>query len=134
MRYFTSGMLCFLILFGICACSAENSKNIGAIKTGVYILENVDSSGTIPNLVLEDDNKFTFTYSALSSNIPVGTYEVKGDKLILSADTQGEEKIIYVFEINDGALVYQQAQSTAFPSFTSDEIYDGAVFIYSSSN
>jgi len=33
-----------------------------------------------PFVALEDDNRFTFTYSFLSSFIAIGSYKIDGDK------------------------------------------------------
>lgn len=122
--------ICMFFLYGLCACSDGESKSSVDIKTGTYVLQNANKTVILPNVTLDDKNNFTFTYSALSSNIPKGSYEVKGNKLILSVDIEDGESISYVFNIDKGNLVYQKGQSTPLPAFAKDEVYDGAIFKY----
>lgn len=115
---------------GLYACTDNNEQGSTDIKEGTYILQKSEVVGILPNIVLKDDNEFTFTYSVLSSSIPSGKYQEKDNELILSEDTGTDKAASYVFTIDDGKLVFQQEKSTALPAFASEEVYDGAVFVY----
>jgi hypothetical protein len=72
---------------------------------------------------LEDGNRFTFTYSLLSSYYAVGSYEIDDGNLILTTD-DGENK--YVFKIKDKTLIFNAKESSEIPSYAN--VPDGAVF------
>lgn len=96
-----------------------------------------------PYLLLSlTDNSFQFTYSALSSYFPSGSYEVSGDTLILRAENERE---IYRFQIEAagntsgsrfGRLIFDAENSSPIPKFrysgdsdkTESPVPDGAVF------
>ena len=116
--------LIILLLFLLCACSASS------LKTGTYSAAAGDDLLPSPYITIEDNNRFSFVYSFLSSYIPMGTYEVKNGKLILSAEREDQDEH-YVFDITDGKLIYRQSESTPIPDFAAKEMYNGIVFEYS---
>ncbi|MPN15660.1 hypothetical protein SDC9_162994 [bioreactor metagenome] len=103
------------------------SKNANAndeqyIHTGTYIMQE-SQEPVKPIVSLKDSNNFTFTYSALSSYIAIGSYEVYDGNLILKTD---HDKYRYVFKIKDNALIFNAKQSSKIPSFAN--VPDGAIF------
>lgn len=73
-----------VFVFSGCADKSETSQK--SLAVGKYVMEESDEV-IKPNIQLQDDNKFIFNYSALSSYIAIGSYEVDDDsKLILKTD------------------------------------------------
>lgn len=69
---------------------------------GKYIF--TDSREVIkPYVLLNDDGSFIFQYSSLMSSIPMGTYEEKGNQIIMKRQGTGTE---YVFDIQGENLIY----------------------------
>ncbi|WDV48046.1 hypothetical protein PV797_10200 [Clostridiaceae bacterium M8S5] len=125
------GMFYMFMICGLCACTNNNNQCNEDIKLGKYIIQKTDEIGIMPNLVLLYDNRFTFYYSVLSSYISSGSYQIKDSKLILVDDAENDKvTTTYVFKIEGKKLIFKQNQSTALPNFASNEMYDGAVFVY----
>lgn len=118
-------MVCLFMICGLCACKGDEQNS--TLKEGTYISIESAEGGLLNNLVLED-NSFKFMYSALSSHIPCGSYEIKGNKLILTEVTKGDKKSTFVFKIDEENLIFQKNESTALPEYS--EVKDGAVFVY----
>ena len=111
-------MLLLLLLFTGCA----KEENTEPDMTGTYKYE--ESTDVIkPAILLEDNSQFQFTYSALSSYRPIGTYEVDGEYLFLKTD---DEKYEYVFVIKEDTLIFDDEKSSELPSYAN--MPDGAVF------
>lgn len=78
-------------------------------------------------------DKFQFAYSAFSSYMPVGTYELTEDTLTLRTD-DGEN--IYVFHVQENGFAFDAAQSSKIPKYrysafaihAQSPVPDGAVF------
>lgn len=78
-------------------------------------------------------DKFQFAYSAYSSYMPVGTYELTEDTLTLRTD-DGEN--VYVFHVQENGFAFDAAQSSKIPKYrysafaiqTESPVPDGAVF------
>ncbi len=87
-----------------------------------------------PTLTLLPDNRFTFSYSPLSSYIPQGEYTTDGNQLCLYTEY---DKGTYYFHITEEGFVFDAYNSTDIPEYKvsadSEETYfsvpDGAVFI-----
>jgi len=109
-----------LLLVLLVGCSGKSSTGL---QIRQYLFEE-SADAFKPSVTLYEDNKFSFMYSALSSYIPTGSYEIDQDSLILKPDDGMSNK--YVFEITDGALVFKAEESTEIPQFAS--VPDGAVF------
>ena len=109
-------LMLVLILSFTFACSKPESTDL---ELGKYV-SNTPSDISVPFVELQEDNKFVFEYSALSSYLPVGTYEIKDSQLILKADDHK-----YMFDIKKGKLVFKEKDST--PLALSD-VKDGTVF------
>lgn len=107
--------LILLAAFVLTACSSTK-------LTGVYVMDESDEA-LKPNVTLEEGNKFRFSYSALSSYLAIGTYEIENNNLILKTK-DGLYK--YVFKIEDDSLIFDANESSELPSYAN--IPDGAVF------
>jgi len=115
----------FLLLILTCVlvgCS-NNPKTTEQYKPiRAYVMQ--ESEEPIkPIVALEDRNKFTFTYSALSSYIAIGSYEVDDDNLILKTD---DGKYKYIFKIEDNTLIFNAKESSEIPPFAN--VPNGAIF------
>jgi hypothetical protein len=115
----------FILLVLTCVllgCSNNLKATEQYISIRDYVMQESEEP-VKPTVSLEDSNKFTFTYSVLSSYIAIGTYEVDNDNLVLKTD---DGKYEYVFKIKDGNLIFSATESSEIPSFAS--VPDGAVF------
>lgn len=112
-----------LVLLG--GCLKEEMPNL---PTGTYEMK--DASQILPPYIsLKEDHTFIFVFSALSSQLPIGTYKIVKDELVLTLDT--EEKTTYVFKIDNGNLVFQLDKSASIPKFEKENsIVDGDIFVY----
>lgn len=69
------------------------------------------SEDVVPaNFVLEEGNRFLFTFSAESSYVGVGTYEINGDKLILRTN----DGAVYFFFADGDGYVFDAENSSGF--------------------
>jgi len=114
----------------------DQENNAVALYTDVLTYKNPNE--LFPAAIyLTDSGLFTFNYSSLSSNVPMGRYEITNEKLILNADN-GD---VYVFSKVDGGYTFDAEASAKLPEYKisgdSNETYspvpDGAVF-YSNEN
>lgn len=86
-----------------------------------------------PTIILsQKEQRFQFTYSALSSYIAVGTYELTDSELTLKTDDGNNT---YVFTIAGNTFIFNSKKSTAIPKYkhSSDgtvqsPVPDGATF------
>ena len=86
-----------------------------------------DSKGAMaPSVTLYEDGEFTFFFSAYSSYIGYGTYQMDGDTLTLRTD---DGRFLYTFEIVEDTLVFDEENSSEALWYSN--ITDGSVF-YSS--
>lgn len=124
MKKFTLILVIVLIFsFSIVGCSNSQTSEL---SIGTYVFEASDDI-IKPTISLEKDNKFSFTYSGLSSYLPMGTYTIDNNRLLLNTDdTADNKKIVYVFEIKNETLIFSADKSTPIPSFAN--VPDGAVF------
>lgn len=113
----------------------KNAENVADMEqtAGEYLMAVPDSEErvAVPWLRLDAEGGFTFMYSVLSSYLPYGSYEIKGN--ILTADTE-DGLYHYQFTVTDsGSLVFDAAKSSEIP-WTWDErlevpLTDGAEFV-----
>ncbi len=86
-----------------------------------------------PSITLDADSKrFHFTYSALSSYIPTGYYEIKDEELIL---TTTDREYVYVFDVTDEGYAFNEKKSSKIPKYRYEAdgvpespVPDGALF------
>lgn len=106
--------------------SSENGTD-SILKYGAYKLV-TDEEHSLAGIHIEED-LMSFSYHALSSYCPTGSYEVEGDMLTL---TTREEKI-YRFRIDGDCLIFVAEGSEPIPQFELEgvtDVTDGAVFRY----
>lgn len=88
----------------------------------VYVYR--DSENVLPaSFTLYEDNTFTFTFSAVSSYIGVGTYRIENDQLILTTD---DGNFVYTFTAGDDGYIFDAENSSDMIWFA--DFQDGSVF------
>ena len=106
----------------ILALSLIGCTNQEELGVRAYVYE--ESAETIkPILTFLEEDQFTFTYSALSSYYPTGTYEIVDEVVFLKTM---DEKHEYVFRAGGENLLFDAEKSSDLPSFAN--LPDGAVF------
>ncbi len=89
------------------------------------------SAFSYAKLTLLNDTKFQFMYSLLSSYLPLGTYTLDDEKLILKTD---DGLYTYTFKVDGDTFIFDQKNSSPIPTYKSGEgetlvaVPDGAVF------
>lgn len=118
-------LIVWLILIFACGCSNDN---FSTLEIGKYVIEHSEEV-EVPYILLEENKRFVFMYSLLSSYLPEGTYSIDGNKLILTTDDETES--IYVFLIKKNKIVFVASESTDIPSyqFSSKGVEDGTTFV-----
>jgi hypothetical protein len=116
------GLLLLVLAWVLVGCSKTPKTVVQNIHAGTYIMQESEEPSK-PTVSLENGNRFTFTYSLLSSYYAVGSYEIDDGSLILKTD-DGEYK--YVFKIKDNTLIFNEKESSEIPSYAN--VPDGAVF------
>ena len=106
----------------IAGCADNKTTEESGPVLGIYELQESDEP-VKPSVVLEEQNRFVFNYSALSSYLPIGDYEVDEDYLTLKTD-DGEYQ--YVFEMKNNTLVFHQEESSPI---SLGDVEDGSVFV-----
>jgi len=114
--------LLLVLALVIVGCSNTPETADQYIPSGNYIMQESEEPSK-PTVSLKDGNRFTFTYSLLSSYYAIGSYEIDDGNLILKTD-DGEYK--YVFKIKDNTLIFNAKESSEIPSYAN--VPDGAVF------
>lgn len=133
-----------LVMLVICLASCSDEPSAVKIKTEdsplVYTFNTSyvyqDSSDPIkPSISLNvTNNRYSFTYSGLSSHMPVGEFEITDGRLYLWTDESKTRA--YVFDVTDKGYVFDADSSEGIPTYKvsgySDERYspvpDGALF------
>jgi hypothetical protein len=113
--------LLFIIMILVCYVTGCSDSKTNLVM-GIYELQEINTGIKKPTLELKENNEFVFTYSALSSYLPIGTYKIDNTDLILKTD-DGKNK--YIFQIKGNNLVFNEGKSSPV-SF--GEVTDGAVF------
>lgn len=117
-------LLSIAIMIGFSACSNNRKIEDGGIPIGTYIMEESEDIMK-PIIKLEDNNKFTFNYSPLSSYFAFGSYEEdESGNLFLQTD---DGKFQYVFKIKDKTLIFNASESAEIPPYA--DVPDGAIFL-----
>lgn len=116
-------LLFIVIAIGLCGCTDKSEILEESITVGDYVMEKSEEI-IKPIVQLKDDNKFIFNYSALSSYIALGSYEVDDDSNLILKTEDG--KFRYVFKINEKTLIFNSKESAAMPSYVN--IPDGSIF------
>ena len=113
-------LLAVTMLLGLVSCQAE-------VKHGTY----VRSGGFRERftITLDEDGSFTYYESLTAAHVGMGSYEIKGDRVILTDSTiPGFGSMltrVFTFRYEDGKLIYLADESD---SFIYTDLPDGAVF------
>ncbi len=100
-----------------------NENNLDVDITNVYVYEE-STEALKPTITFEENNQYTFMYSALSSYLPGGSYEISDEYVVLKTDDEpGYE---YFFKIKGETLVFDSEKSSEMPSFAN--VPNGAIF------
>ncbi len=117
MRFLLIALVCVLA-----GCSSETRPTAQDLPLRKYVME--ESGDPLkPSVSLEEDNRFMFIFSPLSSYIAFGSYKVNDDNLILKTD---DGKYTFVFGIRNGSLIFNAEESSELPKIAN--IPDGAIF------
>lgn len=90
----------------ISSCGTSDNKIV--LNEGDYFLKTTDYETIFLPTINLDNDKFTFSYDTLSSYLPVGSFEISENKLILKTD---DNKYKYVFRIEDKSLFFIKSES-----------------------
>lgn len=86
------------------------------LNTRIFTYKNSPDFVSPQLTLIEDENRFTFSYSTFSSEYIAGSYETDGEELILTTD--GEEPRVYVFDIaGDDTLIFDAKSSAKIPKY-----------------
>ena len=121
-KLFSIMFLLLVLAWVLVGCSGSPKTAHQYIPVGTYIMRESKETSK-PIVLLKDGNRFTFTYSLLSSYYAVGSYEIDDGNLILKTD-DGEYK--YEFKIKDNTLIFNAKESSEISSYAN--VPDGAVF------
>ena len=114
-------MLFLVFLLSIfTACKKEANLST---SPRIYTMKASEQAIIKPSVVLEENNKFTFTFSAVSSYIGRGSYELSDNHLYLRTEDGNYQ---YVFNVADNHFVFDAEHSSPFLWYS--DIVDGAVF------
>lgn len=121
-----TGIIIILVLIALSACNASD-KSI-AIKNGTYYYEQSGEEQGFSPYVTISDHDIIFSYDALSSYMPIGTYTVEDNILTMRTD---DKNYTYVFQLKKDQLVFLKDDSSALTLIdhkTGIEITDHAEF------
>ena len=113
-------LLLILIMLLFIGCANKSSADLDTSHDYIYM---ESTEAVKPSIRFGGNDQFQFTYSALSSYIAIGLYEVDDGYLFLKTDDGAYE---YVFKIEKGTLIFDAEKSSAIPSHAN--VPDGAVF------
>ena len=123
MRKLLPLLLCLLLT----ACSAKTV----APREGVYRMSAPPETVDAPTLSLNmEDHEFLFSYDALSSYLPVGTFAQQDD--VITCKTS-DDRHIYLFRVvNETTLAFIQngsADVSLIDERVGKQVTDGSVFL-----
>ena len=103
-------------------CDAHIAK-IQKDNSRVYVYRDSEEKIIKPSFVLQDDGMFSITFSAVSSYIGVGKYELTDETLSLYTDDGDFE---YHFDVTEEGFAFDAEKSSDMTWFA--QIPDGALF------
>lgn len=120
----------FVVVLSSCVYSKKEPVLVKqvSLRIGTYYLQDAKEGFPVPYIELKENQEFVFEYSPLSSTIPVGSYEMKEDNLILTNNSEKGEQ--YYFKIEEEKLIFDKEQSFELPIFARETIYDGVAFVF----
>lgn len=99
----------FILLLLIVFTGCTNNSEMTTVINGKYILQsNVEANEKLPYINISD-NEITFYYDPLSSYIPIGTYIIRDNLLMMKTN---DEKYNYTFQIKGDVLIFQEDMSS----------------------
>ncbi len=127
MKNLYSMMFLFLILMGLLGgCSNEIKTTELNLPIGKYVLQESEQIMK-PVVSLEDSNKFSFSYSMLSSYFNYGSYTEEDGNLILKTD---DGMFKYVFKVKGNTLIFNSKESSEKEGPLHTNVLDGSVFTF----
>lgn len=119
--------------YGISTSAVDGADGFPSNNSHYYTFNSSAEPFFKPTIVLSDQgNRFQFTYSALSSYIAVGNYELTDAELTLKTDDGNNT---YVFDVEGNTFVFDVSKSSEIPKYTYSSgakaecpVTDGAVF------
>ncbi|NLM06321.1 MAG: hypothetical protein GX219_05315 [Tissierellia bacterium] len=109
-----------IILLFLTACSSENITPLNGKYSTVG-----DEIG--PMLILEENNKFSFTYIIERSYLPNGNFEIKNGELICSDKTTGEVAVFKIISDKKLELDLDKSELIEGAKFLDKPIVDGMI-------
>ncbi|HHV10118.1 MAG TPA: hypothetical protein GXX75_07560 [Clostridiales bacterium] len=120
-------LMVFLFFVAFSACN--NHRDTTTVKNGTYKLGQTETDAVVSPYITISDENISFSYDALSSYWPYGTYTVEDGVLTM---TTYDERYKYVFRLDDDKLIFQKKESSSVRVIDSRfgaEITDNAEFI-----
>ena len=114
-------LLALLFLLGATACAGKPDAEPFYDPVRVYAYRDSENI-MLPSVTLYEDNTFTFSFSAISSYIGIGTYTVEDDVLTLNTD---DGNYTYTFIMKDDTLIFDAERSSKTLWYSG--LKDGAV-------
>lgn len=118
-------IICFILSFSflfLAACSGNNSANDDTVGYGIYQIADTESSN-FSKLYFRNEERFSIQYGTHSEG---GSCAIENGKL--TVDIKNSD-CFYVFDIEDGNLVYNADKSSPSENFVKySDITDGTSF------
>ena len=121
-RRLVSALLTLFVLMAAGCSGQPAAVTADDLADRVYLYEK-EGFGSDFTITLNSDGSMRCSEGALSSYFGAGTWELDGDTVTLTTD---DGKFVNHFAVEDGALVYQAADSTGFLYLT---VSDGEKFL-----
>jgi len=96
-------LLIMLALIFVAGCSSQSKEK--SLKTGKYVMQDAEVEDW-SWVNLKEDNKFEFNRCGALSYLPMGTYSVEDNVLILSVS----EDEVYKFIIDGDKLIFESGK------------------------
>lgn len=100
--------LIVLILTSYLTSGCSKQYKIEEAKIGKYVMQGTEYEW-MAWVLLEGNKKFQFNRNAYTSYIPIGTYSIEGNKLILYVN----ENEYYIFIIEGDKLVFESSKGVS---------------------
>ena len=124
MKYKIFIIAIMILALSLAGCAKEKDTKL---QVGTYILESAEDPSFAPSIVLKAGGLFTFPFSSVSSYLPMGSWSVDGDELILKTD---DGKNVYIFIIDEATLTFDGDNSSEIPKYSHfDSVDDGDIFV-----
>ncbi|WP_312654428.1 hypothetical protein [Proteiniclasticum sp.] len=99
-------VILFLAAFTLIAAGCVNREMTEEPEIGIYVLKGQESED-FAWVLLENGHQFQFNRHIATSYVPMGTYFVENDELILRAD----ENEMYRFRIQGNTLIFESGKT-----------------------